>query len=56
MKQRLGVAMALLPDPALLILDEPANGLDPAGIIEIREMLKRLIKITVKQFLYQAIY
>ena len=42
MKQRLGVAMALLPDPALLILDEPANGLDPAGIIEIREMLKRL--------------
>ncbi|HET6766311.1 MAG TPA: ABC transporter ATP-binding protein [Chitinophagaceae bacterium] len=42
MKQRLGVAMALLPDPWLLILDEPANGLDPAGIIEIREMLKRL--------------
>ena len=44
MKQRLGVAMALLPDPSLLILDEPANGLDPAGIIEIREMLKRLNK------------
>lgn len=44
MKQRLGVAMALLPDPMLLILDEPANGLDPAGIIEIREMLKRLNK------------
>lgn len=42
MKQRLGVAMALLPDPSLLILDEPANGLDPAGIIEVREMLKRL--------------
>lgn len=42
MKQRLGVAMALLPDPSLLILDEPANGLDPAGIIEMREMLKRL--------------
>ena len=39
MKQRLGV-----PDPMLLILDEPANGLDPAGIIEIREMLKRLNK------------
>ena len=44
MKQRLGVAMSLLPDPSLLILDEPANGLDPAGIIEIREMLKRLNK------------
>lgn len=44
MKQRLGVAMALLPDPSLLILDEPANGFDPAGIIEIREMLIRLNK------------
>jgi ABC-2 type transport system ATP-binding protein len=42
MKQRLGIAMALLPDPSLLILDEPANGLDPAGIIEIRELLKEL--------------
>ncbi|WP_284756166.1 ATP-binding cassette domain-containing protein [Arthrobacter sp. efr-133-R2A-120] len=42
MKQRPGVAMALPPDPDLLILDEPANGLDPLGIIEIREMLRRL--------------
>jgi len=42
MKQRLGIAAALLPDPALLVLDEPANGLDPAGIIEIRGLLRRL--------------
>jgi ABC-2 type transport system ATP-binding protein len=42
MKQRLGIAMALLPDPSLLILDEPANGLDPTGIIEIRELIKDL--------------
>jgi ABC-2 type transport system ATP-binding protein len=42
MKQRLGVAMALLPDPDLLILDEPANGLDPLGIIRIRDLLRRL--------------
>lgn len=42
MKQRLGVAMALLPDPELLILDEPANGLDPLGIIQIRDLLRRL--------------
>ena len=42
MKQRLGIAMALLPDPDLLILDEPANGLDPSGIIHVRELLKQL--------------
>jgi ABC-2 type transport system ATP-binding protein len=42
MKQRLGVAAALLKDPALLILDEPANGLDPAGIKEFRDLIRSL--------------
>jgi ABC-2 type transport system ATP-binding protein len=42
MKQRLGLAAALLKDPALLILDEPANGMDPAGIREIRFLLRAL--------------
>lgn len=42
MKQRLGIAMALLKFPKLLILDEPTNGLDPEGIKEIRELIKRL--------------
>ena len=42
MKQRLGIAMTLMGEPEFLILDEPTNGLDPEGIIEVRKMLKKL--------------
>ena len=42
MKQRLGIALALLNNPYFIILDEPVNGLDPAGIVEMREFLKKL--------------
>ncbi|OOM14609.1 ABC transporter ATP-binding protein [Clostridium saccharobutylicum] len=44
MKQRLGIALALINDPEFLILDEPVNGLDPIGIVEVRKLIKRLNK------------
>lgn len=44
MRQRLGIAQALLNEPSLLILDEPTNGLDPEGIKELRDLLKKLAK------------
>ena len=42
MRQRLGIAMTLLSDPEFIILDEPMNGLDPAGIVEVRELIVKL--------------
>ncbi len=54
MKQRLGIAAALLNDPHLLVLDEPANGLDPAGIHELRNSLRTLVEQTDRTILVSS--
>lgn len=54
MKRRLGIAIALLNDPPLLILDEPANGLDPLGILQLRNFLVRLQKEEGKTILLSS--
>lgn len=51
MQQRLGIAQALLSEPELLILDEPSLGLDPAGMVEVREIIKEIAKEGVTVFL-----
>jgi ABC-type multidrug transport system ATPase subunit len=54
MKQRLGIAVALVRNPSLVILDEPTNGLDPQGIVEIRNLILRLNREEGKTFLVSS--
>ena len=54
MKQRLGIANAILHDPELLILDEPINGLDPIGIAEVREFIRNLSRVRGKSILISS--